>query len=798
MTQRAPIKGFWALVQFALDKPKRSMALGLILALAAAPGLLRLELRTDGQALMPRNEPTIQFDAAVRERFGLRDPIVVMIETDHEDGVFNVETLERVRDLTNALAALPELEGREHVFSLATERRDRVFPGTLEFRPYLNPFPDTPELMAELKEDVEAADILTGTLISADRRATVILAGVPATVVHGQTRYVDRDALYRAAAKLAREREGGQDRIVVVGAPVAETLLGTHILEDLSFLLPLSIAAIALILWISCRSLWAVALGMAEVGACLIFTFGLMGWTGTPVYLTTAVLPVILTTIGLADEIHILWRYQQLLGRNGGDAPVRAAMADMTRPVTLTSLTTSIGFLSFLSSPLEAVRAFGWFAPAGVLFCMLWSLTFTPAALSLLAPEKLRRPGSQDRGRRLGWLGAFYRRPGWSLAALGGLTLALAWGAGRVNVQDSWIDGFAAGSDFRQATNRVNAQFNGVHLLHAHLTLHEPPDEELPRIYQGEAGPLVLPEKLALIGEFERHIRGLPGVGGALGPFEHLTTVSYLWRSRREEMRIIPERPTQVADLMERFDESRGPHRRREVFDDARRECVITVFLKDANYRHTAKLMEDMRAFAAEKLAPAGMTLRFAGDVAVSQTMIPAIVRTQVLSVLLALAGALLAVSTLQRSLRAGLLIVTPACLAALWIFGLMGWLGMPLGVATSMFCALTLGIGVDYGIHFYESWRRAEPYSGQPTRWAASLTAAREAGPAIVADTLAIAAGFGLLAFSQTPANARLGELAALTLIANCLLTLIGLGSAFALVKGARNKEQAPSDSNA
>ena len=42
-----------------------------------------------------------------------------------------------------------------------------------------------------------------------------------------------------------------------------------------------------------------------------------------------------------------------------------------------------------------------------------------------------------------------------------------------------------------------------------------------------------------------------------------------------------------------------------------------------------------------------------------------------------------------------------PASLAVLWLFGLMGWLGIPLGVATSMFCAITLGIGVDYGQGF-------------------------------------------------------------------------------------------------
>ena len=84
----------------------------------------------------------------------------------------------------------------------------------------------------------------------------------------------------------------------------------------------------------------------------------------------------------------------------------------------------------------------------------------------------------------------------------------------------------------------------------------------------------------------------------------------------------------------------------------------------------------------------------FAGDVAVSQAMIPAIVRTQVGSLLLAVATNLLIVTLLYRSLRAGIVCIAPTAVAVAWTFGIMGWLGVPLGVATSMFCAVTLGIG--------------------------------------------------------------------------------------------------------
>jgi uncharacterized protein len=103
----------------------------------------------------------------------------------------------------------------------------------------------------------------------------------------------------------------------VVGVPAAEALLGEHILADLALLVPLALGVIAAILWAACGRLWAVLLGLAKVGAAQVFTLGLMGWCGGAVYLTTAIIPVLLTTIGLADEIHLLWHY----GHRPADEP---------------------------------------------------------------------------------------------------------------------------------------------------------------------------------------------------------------------------------------------------------------------------------------------------------------------------------------------------------------------------------------------------------------------------------------------------------------------------------------------
>lgn len=762
----------WA--AWSIARPRLAILLVLLITLAAAPGLLRLEMRTDGHSLVPPDDPVVRFDETVRDQFHLRDPILVVIETTHRDGVYNPGTLRRLQALTGLLGRLDGV-GPENVVSLATERRDRVYPGTLVFRPLLDPFPDNPKLLDLLRSDVEAISILKGTLVSTDGRAVAILVGAPPSREGGRH---DRTSLYRDILAATAPFASATDRILVVGAPVAESLLGTHVQEDLLLLLPLSVGLIALIIGLGCRRVWGVALGLAEVGGCLIWTFGLMGWMGSPVYLTTSLLPVILATVGVADDIHLLWRYQRILARTRPEEThhqaVRQTLAEMVRPVTLTSVTTLVGFLSFNSSSMGPVRSFGLFAGVGIVYCIVFSLTVLPAALILLPAERLRHP-RLSQGGSSGWVvrfaGPLVRHRKATLAALLAMTLGMLLGVRRLHVQDGWIEGFAPDSSFRRATDRVNQLFHGTHILLAHLRF-DWPESRMPQVGERK-GPLLDTAALEAVGGFESFLRSQPGVGGVLGAHSQLATVHYLWHARKEGARTIPaQEPERMDRLLRFYDQVRGEARRREVIHDDMRRTVVTIFLKTANYRDTSVLIRAAREYERKHLLPQKIRIDFAGDVAVSQAMIPAIVRTQVVSLLLALVGSFAAVCFLYRSLRIGLLTVLPPSLAALWMFGAMGWTGTPLGVATSMFFAISLGIGIDYAIHFMERAQGA-PAGEEPVLWAL-----HEAGPAITADAFAIALGFGLLSLSQVPSNARLGQLVCLALLASWVLTLIGLGS--------------------
>jgi predicted RND superfamily exporter protein len=115
-----------------------------------------------------------------------------------------------------------------------------------------------------------------------------------------------------------------------------------------------------------------------------------------------------------------------------------------------------------------------------------------------------------------------------------------------------------------------------------------------------------------------------------------------------------------------------------------------------------------------------------------------------------------------------------------------MGWLGIPLGVATTMFAGMTLGIGIDFAIHLIHRYRLAT--SGGLAGTDAWSDALHATGPAILISSLAVALGFGVLLLSQVPANARLAGVT-IVCVVSCLVATLFLLPAVSPGAGAKRR---------
>ena len=189
----------------------------------------------------------------------------------------------------------------------------------------------------------------------------------------------------------------------LMGPLVAETTLGGIVLRDLGRLVPIMIVVIALMLFVLLRTAGGVLIPLVESATVLLWTVGIMGHCGVPVTLVTTVLPVVLMAMAITNEIHILEKLQAYVVSSApGEAyaptergrlyaGITESLKTVGPPIVMTTVTTALGFLSFLSASMSPMRQFGLFASLGIVLAMVMSFTFIPALIVVL-PASWFRP----------------------------------------------------------------------------------------------------------------------------------------------------------------------------------------------------------------------------------------------------------------------------------------------------------------------------------------------------------------------------------------------------------------------
>lgn len=110
---------------------------------------------------------------------------------------------------------------------------------------------------------------------------------------------------------------------------------------------------------------------------------------------------------------------------------------------------------------------------------------------------------------------------------------------------------------------------------------------------------------------------------------------------------------------------------------------------------------------------PAGLQIRLAGSVILSQELGSSIGRTTGTVTLIGFAGVFLILYLFFR--RPGFVVITviPIILATVWTFGMLGFIGIPLSSMLSGTFSIIIGLGIDFGIHIIHRFREdLEKYS--------------------------------------------------------------------------------------
>jgi predicted RND superfamily exporter protein len=162
------------------------------------------------------------------------------------------------------------------------------------------------------------------------------------------------------------------------------------------------------------------------------------------------------------------------------------------------------------------------------------------------------------------------------------------------------------------------------------------------------------------------------------------------------------------------------------------------------------------------------------------------ILNSQLISIFISVFVVFLIVAISNKSFIAGLIGAVPLTLAILSNFAVMGFLGIKLSLGTALIASLSVGIGIDYTIHFIEFFKREyqNRLSAQNRENDFLRRTFISCGKAIVINALSVGAGFGVLAFSQFKIIAELGLLIALSMLITAFVSLTVMPALLTVIK--------------
>lgn len=746
--------GFLALADMALDSPRTSLLVLTAATAVMAAGFGALELRTDGAAIYPLDNLTVRRSEKDLVTFGEPQRVVLLVTS--RPGGPAVESpagfryLKSLHTAIEALAVVPA--GR--VRSLADLLKPPAGPDSPYVHSYLEELDSSPRGFAGLVSELREHPLTDGLFLSPDGRA----AAVYVPLVEGGDRLEHLAVLQRFL-----RAESGPFELRLTGPATAEARLGQAVLRDLAWLTPFMVAVVVLLLFFSLGTVGGVAAAMLEVLVVLVSTLGAMGWCGVPVTLVTTIVPVVLMAMAVTDEIHLLERFQASLGqarrRGAGGRPavreaMRSSLRELHRPIVLTSLTTALAFLSFLPASMAPLRHFGMFTCLGILLAMVLSFTLIPA-LAVLMPESWFEP-RRLRRRAAGpappaFLERFVARASGRAALLAlGLVLLGLPGLARLTVQDSWVDNFDPRSEVVSAERDFNAGFWGSYAFDVVLEA-------------AEEGFFHRPEGIALVEELSRRARLHPDVGGVVTYLVPFQIIAEAWREGGPISELPQASFRRIAAWVNLIGHRIDLHE--YVTGDAR-SARVRILVNRPDYLKGEALSKYVTRVLRALPRPPGLQHHYSGHLPLAVEVVRAIVANQLRSIVWTFVGVGLLVAVALRSLTRAIVVVLPVSAATALVMSAMGYAGWPLGIATSMFAAMTLGVGVDFALHFshrYDAERRRG--AGHSQALAATFAST---GRAMRWNTRILAAGFLILSFSALKPNHSLGLLLAVALLAS------------------------------
>ncbi|MEQ8230165.1 MAG: MMPL family transporter [Gammaproteobacteria bacterium] len=370
-----------ALARLARTRRGALLAAGALLVAVSLAGIGRLEVNTDYLAnFAPSSAVRGNFDR-LNAAFAGAVPLQVVLEADATDAFKTPAALRELDALARWLEAQPEIGGVYTLLDYIAELERALAPELVDD----DPVPPSAAHASHL--------ILLGASDDIRRFADSAFASTLLQVRARQVASAELNALTRRIeARLEMLPADLRGRVTGSSVLIAKTLDDvTHgqVTSLLAALVPIALVLVALF-----RSLRLALLALLPNVLPIVAFFGILGWSGTPLNLSTSLVAAVVLGIAVDDSIHFFARLEAAR-RRGGDA-LEQALAAVLRPVTFTTAGLAFGFATLTTGSLVSQAEFGLLAAATLVLAWLLDLGFTPALAVAAGLDRARGAASDD------------------------------------------------------------------------------------------------------------------------------------------------------------------------------------------------------------------------------------------------------------------------------------------------------------------------------------------------------------------------------------------------------------------
>jgi len=495
-------------------------------------------------------------------------------------------------------------------------------------------------------------------------------------------------------------------------------------------------------------------LGCAFSVGTMVGVLGMLGWKVTVISSNFIALMLILN---MAMNIHITVRFLQIKKEFVNfsiQEAVYEASSKMFLPIFYTALTTICAFLSLIFSGIKPIIDFGWMMTLGLIVSVIITFTLVPALLNTFSSIKDSIDQKEQRSKITNALSNFTKNNTSVIFGSALIVIVLSvFGISKLEVENSFINYFDKKTEIYKGMKLIDDKLGGTTTLDVILEFpikkeKKEKDDEFSEWDDDNQDAAEDPSKywftrnkIDKILKVHDYLDSLPEIGKVMSFGSIIRVAEDLTGSKLETLEAgvlyskIPEEikkeiispyisvKDSEARISVRIKDSTKDLRRNDLINKIKKELVTKVGLKKEEYK-------------------------LAGVVILFNNLLQSLFKSQILTLGVVMLGISLMFLILFRNLILSFIGVVPNFIAAFFILGIIGLLGIPLDMMTITIAAITIGIAVDNSIHyiyrFKEEFKKIKNYNQTVDRCHNTV------GVAILNTSITIVFGFSILVLSN------------------------------------------------